>query len=542
MMPIFFHAEAHLWIFYALFFNGFLLNLLFLDFSSQYRRLAKPIEAQLIISFGLSLSFNGLLLLSLDWLGVPFSLAIYVLTALTLICSGLIVLRKLYWRWQGQITWPAMALYALMFVILFYNGGMIDQVSDAWWHMSLANKIGWENSFTLKYGHLTGAPDRYYPLLWHGNLALLRELSGQQLPVIWNAFTAWGGPLKLMAYYLVGLGLFKDRKVAFCGALMFALLPGFGNSYMRVSAWPSHVAYIFWFFSLYLAFSLIDSFPAKTNLKEAAKHLVNNSLLLMVLTVGLVIIFLSHQFEILLFLGAIFVYLTGLSIARIYGRVDSTTLVDKEQTLYIWSYRLGLVVLAISAILAALNLKADARGGDDYIALLLPIGLFFTLFVADTIVKPHTWLARTMILILLIVVLASVNYQHLASLVYPDMALPLSGSREKPVLATGWFGQSLALPGWHLQLRTGLLWSGVVGVIVSLTFAVFSNRRAWVFIASNCVFIWLLCTSPYLYEWFSDVLQYHSTWRFGMLSFHQLAIGALLVWLLQALYVQAFGR
>jgi len=534
MMPIFFHLQAHLWIAYALFFNGFLLNRICLHYSKQYRDLCKPLEAQVVMSFGFSLAFNGTLLLALDFVDASFSLAIYGLLGLSALCLGVVVRCALYRSWPTDVTKSALVLYALMFVVLFYNGGMIDQVSDAWWHMSLANKIGWANSFNLEYGHLTGVPSRYYPPLWHGNLALLRELSDQGLPAIWNAFTAWGGALKLMAYYLVGLALFKDKGIAVLGALLFALLPGFGNSYMRVSAWPAHIAYVFWFFSLYVAFNIIGQASERLTFTRHLLKVLQNYIALLVLSLILVLIFYSHQFEVLLFVGALFLYLLGLSLTRLFG--NGASIMDASQPLYVYVYRCALCALMIIALWVGFKLEERATSTDDYLVLLLPVLIFVTLFLADVVSRKKRLFSKFLVLLILGILLFSVNYTHLVSLFYPDMALPLSGSGERPVVATGWFGSELALPGWHLQLRTGLLWSGVIGAILSLVMVIQKPSPAWVFISINCGFVWLLCVSPYLYTWLSDALAYHSTWRFGMLSFHQLAVAATLALSIQGFY------
>ncbi|MCH2192435.1 MAG: hypothetical protein MK188_16135, partial [Gammaproteobacteria bacterium] len=178
MMPIFFHVESHIWIFVLLVLNGSFIHAAVYSASQQYRELTRQFEAQVIMSFAFSLALNGLVLLSLDILHVPFSKAIYPLFIIWVSALFFAFKNRLSSFYACDISLPALIFYVLMFVILFYNGGMIDQISDAWWHMSLANKIGLANSFTLEYGHLTGAPERYYPPLWHGNLALLRELSG----------------------------------------------------------------------------------------------------------------------------------------------------------------------------------------------------------------------------------------------------------------------------------------------------------------------------------------------------------------------------
>lgn len=526
-MPIFFHAEAHLWIAYALFLNGFLLNLALCGVSNRYQEFAKSLECQVLLSFFFSLSLNGLILLTLDALNQPFSIAKTVLFSFSVIGLAAVVVGKLYSKWLIEINRFGIALYAAMFVILFYNGGLIDQISDAWWHISLANKIGWASSFTLEYGHLTGSPDRYYPPLWHANLALLRELSNQSLPIVWNAFTAWGGALKLMGYYLVGLALFKDRKTAILGSLLFALLPGFGNSYMRVSAWPSHISYIAWFFSIYTAFTLIDVKPAENRLVSHARELVKHYAVVLILGLLLVLMFFLHQFELLLFVAAFCLYFCGLSLSRLSNNRVLVAPVERDSMLFASVYRVGMFGLIILSIIAAYLLRKKLVGIDYYLVVLLPIALFSVLLFIDFAPQTLKRLSRCLVFGLLGLLLLSLNYQHLASLFVPELSLPKGVSHQRPVLAVGWFGGDLSLPGWHLQLRAGLLWSGAVGALISFAIVLFKPSRGWVFIAVNALFIWLLFLSPYLYQWFTDALKYHSVWRFGMISFHPIAIAAL---------------
>ena len=292
MMPIFFHIDAHLWIFLVLFLNGFCIHSLAYSISKQYREITRTLEAQVIMSFAFSLSLNGISLMLLDFLNLPFSFAKYILLTTVILALSTAFKNGFMSIWKAEVNLAAFVIYILMFIVLFYNGGLIDQISDAWWHMSLANKIGWANSFTLEYGHLTGEPTRYYPPLWHGNLALVKELSGQSIPNIWNAYTAWGGVLKLMAVYLLSASLFGDKLIGFVAALFFALLPGVGSSYMRVSAWPSHQSYIMLFFSLYLMYRLINKLMRpQMKLMSQIKQIVTEPIDIVVLFLSLVLMF-----------------------------------------------------------------------------------------------------------------------------------------------------------------------------------------------------------------------------------------------------------
>ena len=532
MMPIFFHANAHLWIVLALFANGFTVHLLCQSVSKQYRSLVAPLEAQVIMSFVFSLAINGLTLLALDLAGLAFSNAIYVLLAVAGTSLTIAVWRGVFSAWNMDVNYAGLILYAAMFIVLFYNGGMIDQISDAWWHMSLANKIGWANSFSLEYGHLTGMPERYYPPLWHANLALLRELSGQSLPSIWNAFTAWGGVLKLMAFYLLGLALFGDRKIAFLGAFFFALLPGIGNSYMRVSAWPSHQAYTLFYFSLFVLFRVVDEYQHSSNcLFDEIKLTLNKWPMLLVLFLTLLLVFFLHQFEVLIFCIAVFLYLLGLSQYRFFKSASEGAMPDASVSLFRLLYRIGLGLLIAISIYFLTGNRVGLGHLDGWVVVLLPVFLCTLLLMIDL-----GWFAKKRIGYLIftafvLAILMSLSYQHLVSLFVPELALPSSGTGERPLLATGWFGNKLTVPGWHLQLRSGLLWSGLLGMILSVAICVCRPSRGAIFLASNCCFVWIVCLSPYLYQWLTSGLAYHSVWRVATLSFHPLVIAVVCVWL-----------
>jgi len=526
MMPIFFHFNAHLWIGLALFINGFTLHLLCHSASKQYRSLVAPLEAQVIMSFAFSLAINGLTLLALDLAGLAFSNAKYVLLAVAGGSLSIAVSRGVFSSWTVDVNYIGLSLYAVMFIVLFYNGGMIDQISDAWWHMSLANKIGWANSFTLDYGHLTGAPTRYYPQLWHANLALLRELSGQNIPSLWNAFTAWGGVLKLMAYYLLGCALFKNKMIGVLGALFFALLPGIGNSYMRVSAWPSHLSYIVWFFAIYFVFSFLDKSKYVLTLKDYAKLCLEQWVAIALMALLITLSFFLHQLEVLIFIIAVFLYLVGLSLYRVFSSQSFEGLLDARQPALTYLYRTGLIGLFFMATYLLVTSSKVDQNVDYLIVIVLPVVVFVTLLIVDILPDSKRSLARWLSLAAFVLLLATIDYKHLGSLFVYEWSLPKGISGERPVLATGYFGGILGVAGWDLQLRNGLLWSGIVGGLLSMFMCYRKPSKAWIFISICSGVVWLVCSSPYIYQWLTDALNYHSIWRIAILSFHPLVLAA----------------
>ena len=120
-MPIFFHAEAHLWILLTLFVNGFCIHLAVSSLSCHYRELTRAFESQVLISFAYSLAVNGLVLLALDLAGLPFAYAIYILLLISCMAIYVAWRNNFFGSWAVDLNPTAMVLYALMFVILFYN-------------------------------------------------------------------------------------------------------------------------------------------------------------------------------------------------------------------------------------------------------------------------------------------------------------------------------------------------------------------------------------------------------------------------------------
>ena len=91
MIPTFFHLESHLWIAYVLLLNGYLANLLLRRLSSDYFRITKLLEAQVLAAFFISVAVNGLLLFILQLLSQKYSLANYLLPTVTVGLALLVV-------------------------------------------------------------------------------------------------------------------------------------------------------------------------------------------------------------------------------------------------------------------------------------------------------------------------------------------------------------------------------------------------------------------------------------------------------------------
>lgn len=542
-MPIFFNLESHLWIAYLFLFNGLLVHWCLHRVSDSYAELTDSLEAQVLAAFFFSIGLNGLLLLVLDLMGIEFILMKIILP---LFSASLILL----FVWKNPIVkirqtiacdWNywRLSLYAVIFIVLFYNGGLIEQTSDAWWHMSMANKIAIASSFFLETGHLNGVYARYYPPLWHGNLALATTLSTEPLPVLWNSFTAWGAVLKVMGFYLMAYSLTKNKLVAVLSALLFVLLPGMGDSYLRVSAWPSHIAYTAWFFLFFVSFSIFDALrPQIVGWLDGLKSLWSQKarVLFAILLMG--VITFSHQVELLFFVFAMLFYFIGITVYRTLRR-DSLNQIESAD----WVINIIGASLIISALFACLWFVYQAwyplsNSIDLIIAYLLPPLLLLTFLV----LQKAQWLSKRcglgLLMVSALVLLLSIDARHVYSLFDPESAYPQAVYHELPLTTLGWFGSELKIPGWHLQLRFGLLYSGVAGLLIAIFMAFQQPSRATIFLAATGIGAFLFCSSPYLHHWLREVLNYHSPWRIAVLIFHPMVIALALKQCWQRLWTE----
>ncbi|MEM7359268.1 MAG: hypothetical protein AAF431_09235 [Pseudomonadota bacterium] len=535
MMPVFFHTASHLWIFYLFFLNGLLIHYLLRSRSSKYANCTQPVEAQVCAAFFVSMSLNGILLLGVDILGGKISQLIFVLPVVTLVL--LISLFTLKGAQRGifsvDFSAPRLVLYVLVFTVLFYNGGLIEHVTDAWWHMALANQIGYANSFDLDTGPLNGLNSNYYPPLWHGNLALANVLSGISLPVFWNSFTAWGAVVKVMGFYLLAYSLAGRKNVAFLSAVLFVLLPGIGDSYLRVAAWPSHISYTAWFCLFYVMFFAIDRFASDSlsSLRNWLELFVAQRVYLGVFLLLSGVVYFVHRAELLWFFIGMVAYVIAVTV--------HANCADEQGEIEDWSNTL-FRILARTILLACLSVgvwfiteqQEKALSSLDFaIVFLLPVIIFAGISclawlspAAD--VGQRRWLAYLFIFILVTALVLTIDLRQLMSLFDPEQAYAIESSLERALHATGVFGERLQVPGWHHQLRFGLLYSGIVSIPLALFMAIVKPTRLSLFTAGTGTLAILVCCSPYLYQWLVDILNYHSVWRIALLIFHPIVIAA----------------
>lgn len=526
-MPVFFNVTSHLWIAYLFFANGLLINWVLRKRSNNYAELTKCFEAQVVAGFLISILMNGFLLFLLDVFNIDFAKAIHMITAISAIFIAYIA-----FCFRGaqffsvEYSLYRIGLYIFVFIVLFYNGGLIEHVTDSWWHMSYANKIAHHNTLLLEVGHLDGVNKRDYPILWHANLALLNALSDIHLPVIWNSFTAWGGVLKVMSYYLFAYALTGDRKVGLLSAILFILLPGLHNSYLRLSSWPSHIAYMQLFAALYVIFRLIDSIPNEaSNLGTRLWSLVKNqTAYLLVLFSLFSLIFFTHLVELVWLFIMLFAYSIALWSGRIWRELSPQVNERDLWSMNLFGWVAALILVLSSAKMFFHEMIFQKTNIDLLISYGFPLLLGIVLLILAYFVtrQKRLTILKPLVLTMLAGLILTVDFTQLVSLVYPIFDTRLQLPNEQAFMTNGWFNSSLMLPSWNFQLRFGLLYSAVLSIPLSIYLAFRYTSRSTIFIAASSSIAFFFCVSPYFYHWLSYLLNYHSVWRVTIMIFHPL--------------------
>lgn len=543
---------THLWVAYGLLVNGALVQCFLAKFSNEYDNLTRSVEAKIIASFLLSVAINGGALWLCFLLEVEQSLLKWILPCLSfaMLLYGLrycslpkprSILHGVG-NGVGNIRW---IIYLFVFTILVLNGGLIEQVSDAWYHLSNANKIMLEGSTDVG-NSLTGAQARHYPSLWHSNLIVFHHLSGSSFPLLWHCLTAWVGSFKIMAFFLMAYILSGSTTIGTLGCLLFVMLPGLGDTYLRVSAWPSHVAYCGWFALYYVFFSLLRRVQREDALRsEGSNSVVSSSLHILVIFrqrkgYGVTIlslfaiIFFLHMAELVWFVASI--YFLSIVVAVLSALIPAV----KNQMGYSLPLLRPVALLGTVFICARTfwlyipQITTSGIGSDSALILLIALLLLLAAVVAELHhMQMGKWIGNhillSVVILLFLVITGTLDFQHLVSLFDSAKGYPRPQIIEAPVAVSGLFGATLHLPNWQMQLRAGLLYSGVVSVVISLLLPILVCNITTLFLAATTAVVSIFILSPYLYQWLMDFLQYGASWRIALLLFHQLILAYFII-------------
>jgi hypothetical protein len=289
-----------------------------------------------------------------------------------------------------------------------------------------------------------------------------------------------------------------------------------------------------WFSLMFVTFQLLNQI-AQSDLRfewrSVAEQIPQHAHLLISGATLCVIIYFSHKAELLYFFLAFLFYYFGLVIHR-NCRAHRQFTIERPAWLVDLAGRLALlVILAYSAYFIIARWTEITSTPDLLLMAILPLIVLTSLLWLSFHHRRDGALALIQIGLLLLIgccLLVSIDMRHLISLFKPELAYPPASFNEYPLAAVGWFGSELMIPGWHLQLRSGLLYSGVVSLPLAIWFSIMRPNRTTIFLAANATAAVMLICSPYLYHWFKEILDYHSPWRVAMLIFHPIVIAVAL--------------
>ncbi len=125
-----------------------------------------------------------------------------------------------------------------------------------------------------------------------------------------------------------------------------------------------------------------------------------------------------------------------------------------------------------------------------------------------------------------------IDINHLAELFRPEIIK--TGYYSDYIPKYLWFEFDevwLNLPKWEHQLRVGLLFSGVVSVMISFWLVAKEQSRATIFLFGCAIFSSLILISPYLFTFFGLLVSFTGVYRFEILIFHPVIIAMAILYI-----------
>lgn len=504
---------------------------------ARWSRAACDVElsffALLVESFLLSILINGVLSIAASMLDLGLSVVKYAIVFLELSLLGIIsadkarLSRIVKLNGSNPLDFVTGTIMVAFFVMMLFQGGILDMLADGWWHMAYVAQMLSENSLFIERHPLVGTDSAavIYPPLWHLQLALIAELTGLQIPILWHFLAAFGGTLLLCALYRMTCVITGNRGIALIAVVAHIFLIGGLNSYARVGSWPGNISYIALYYSFTLTFLLSNqvSNTKTTRVKAAIK---NRDLMTTIILLACSILAMMglHGVGVALYLLGIFAYFVSLGILGSRINPVAIGLVDRRVcgTILVIGAVLG-TFLALTVFKSRyLFLMSSPPAYDPYLSLLIPTILLAYLAGYRVITTALSgcigkmWARSGYFLILVLAMIFCIDFAHVKELFIPN---PDPIGRHVPRDFQGVFGNWLFLPFWEHQLRGGMLISGVLTLALGLILPIFWRDRASVFLFGLCGLVFLVLFSPYFFTLAAFVIPLASTYRISLLLF-----------------------
>jgi len=543
---------THLTILYVLFLPGALLVLVSMRFIREAQSLINGYDLLIVFSLLFSIAVNGVIGFIFTKFYISYEHYIFVIGLIDLLLIVAFFYKNTKERQIRIISnTESRVLYiftGVFFIIMLYNGGLLDILADSWWHMSYANRIFESSSYILDRIHLTGEIKTgiAYAPLWHLQLAFIKHVSGEELPYIWHSLAPWVVMVTLFSYYRLASVLVKNRWSPLLSVILFTLLLGGINSYFRVSPWPGNVSYVFWYLLifltfryignvsyvfwyllLFLTFRYIDLQPDQKSTVSAVDRLhylisgvVSNKYLILMVLLSIIVIAGVHTAQLIWYLIAFLGYY------MLIRHADNNPFISQYEIHKDYSVLTPFIVMLIIVLLFVefyltgnLSIKAIFKDPKNYIS--IPI-MFVSIWLISRLLNQTTQNINIWYSLLAIFTVSSlyfvIDWGHLHALFDPSMeaheTLPHVARKFEYIQ-----GISLSLPSWSHQIRWGLLYSGVLAIPVSIYLAVMRRDRGSYFLASGAIIGFLGVSSPYYYAALIQLISYNSMYRIHLMIF-----------------------
>lgn len=497
----------------------------------------------LLNGFLLSLLLNGAVVVMVSLTHSGLDTAKYLL----LILDALALLAIFIARFRGAeinsllpvIKWRSEWLFALVVVIVFITmavqGGLLDIMADGWWHMAYANSMVSENSLFIQNHPLVGTfysePKILYPPLWHLQLALVSEVSGVSLPVIWHFVAALNIVMLLIAFYLLAWQLTQDRATALLAVILHLFLVGGLNSYFRIGSWPGNVSYVFLYYAFYLTFLSLHELGVWRQHHQTYRNHVSAPLVTLgYLALSCLTMVGLHGVELVLFVSGIGSYLLAIIyIDMSRGVRDYLT----DRVVLSWVFLICFFLGAVGSFFLLphhlTNVMESPRAQEPYLNFIIPLlillsgvlGIFISRYVNR---KNKGTLVKVICLaVIVLFVVAIVDFDHLKSLFFPEIE-----GRHVPRDFFDRFNNRVYLPFWDHQLRGALLFNGVLSIVLGVIMLFLRPSRVAIFTGANAILVFIVLASPYLFTFMSFLIPLPSVYRIQLLLFSPLIIAVFL--------------
>ncbi|MFW2439330.1 MAG: hypothetical protein ACN4GR_08165 [Arenicellales bacterium] len=524
---------THLAILYVLFIPGTLLVLTSMRFIRETQVLVNGYDLLVIFAFLFSITLNG----AVGFLFTNFNIS-YEYYILVIGLIDLLLIATLFYkntkvpqiRISSNTESKILYLYAtVFFVIMVYNGGLLDILADSWWHMAYANRIAESSNYILDRIHLTGELKTgiAYAPLWHLQLAFIKHVSGVELPYIWHSLAPWIVMVTLFSYYRLASVLVKNRWAPLISVILFTLLLGGINSYFRVSPWPGNVSYVFWYLLIYMTFRYIDIQPdpkiaisAVDRLYFLVSGVARNRFLIFTVLLTVLVIAGIHTAQLIWYLIAFLGYYFFIRHADKNPYIRQYE-IHKDYTVLSPVIGVLIIVLLFVEFYLTGNLSVNAIYNNPIKYISIPV-MFVSFWLFSRLLNQTAQnnclgcaLLATFVIISLYLV---IDWEHLRALFVPSMEVQ-GRLPHLPRVYENIPGVPLKLPGWGHQIRWGLLYSGVLAVPISIYLAVMRRDRGSYFLASGAIIGFLGVSSPYFFTALIQLIPYSSMYRIHLIIF-----------------------